>query len=71
MEEDIPTIWVRVRRKGKNQIHLGGIYREHRYITQKVKDNLMDIKAQEERWGRIIKIWKKGQTMLNAQSWET
>ena len=59
MEEDISSMWVRVGRKGKTSVHIGSIYREHKFISQPLPNVSGEFPAQNERFSRIVNMWKK------------
>ena len=68
MEDDLATIWLKIRRRGGKCITIGGIYREHRLLLQGYPNTTGDDNCQNTRWSRIIKQWinasKDGQCII-------
>ena len=61
MENDLATIWLKIRRKGKKNLIIGAIYRELRQLQpNQTQPNMSGMdNAQQERWNRIICQWIK------------
>ena len=61
MENDLATIWMRIRRKGRKNLIIGAIYRELRQLQpQQTGPNMSgNINLQINRWARMINQWKK------------
>ena len=58
MECDLSSIWLKISRKGRKKLVIGGIYREFKYIGQEDGYSQEDIANQENRWRRIISQWE-------------
>ena len=61
MDNENPSIWVRVGGTTKKSIVIGGLYREHQQLGQNLGDaTWMEKKVmQEERWMKMIRQWQK------------
>ena len=79
MDSEIASIWVRVGPKGRKQLLIGGIYREHQFLEQgEDKSSETDI-AQEGRWKKFVDKWEQagrntdvmvlGDTNLDHLTW--
>ena len=81
MEGDISSIWLKIHRKGKKKLIVGGLYREFQYIRQSEADTHADIEDQNDRWRRILIQWMEatagsesvivGDCNLDYNLWET
>ena len=57
MENDISTIWVRIGRKGRKELHVGGAYREHKLHDQGDLSSEELLRTQRERSDRLVANW--------------
>ena len=60
MEQDLATIWIRIRRQGKKSLIIGAIYREQHQLLQSIKPSQGENeRLQIQRWSRITDQWVK------------
>ena len=81
MDDDVSAIWIKILRRGKKKIVIGGLYREHKYIRQDDNDTSVDIREQERRWRKMLAKWQVvgtgaetiaiGDFNLDFSRWET
>ena len=53
MEEDLPTVWLRIKRRGRRNMIFGSIYREHHQLGMIQPDPRDEVRVQTARWDRI------------------
>ena len=58
MSNDISTIWVKINRKGRKKLIVGGIYREFKFIRQTENEEKGNLSDQNDRWRRILNQWE-------------
>ena len=62
MEIDIFTIWVKLVKRGRKKVIVGGCYREQTLPNYGIIDEMNNMTGepdrQDERWSRIIKQWE-------------
>ena len=59
MESDLAMIWIRVGRKVKTPLHIGGIYRQHKLPNKGIMTRDELLSTQRERWNRITSQWAR------------
>ena len=59
MDTETASVWLEVEIKGKNNLMIGAIYREHSLIRQIGKNMTSDPALQQQRWKVFLKQWKK------------
>ena len=80
MDTEVASIWVKLGEKGKKQLVLSGIYREHRILDGDGDADTNSDKDQQERWKAYVKMWTKagrknevivlGDTNLDYLRWD-
>ena len=81
MEDDISSIWLKVKRKGCRNITIGGVYREHRRLLQGLNNDTWTEDCQNQRWRRFLRQWVTasrdghciviGDTNLDYRKWNS
>ena len=68
MEDDLATVWLKIRRQGKKNLIVGAIYREFRQLQPlQTQPNLIGCPLlQAARWERIIQQWIKASKLGEA-----
>ena len=57
MDTSVAAIWLKIGPKGKKQVVLGAVYREHQYILQDHPDDSLSDNSQLERWRKFVRTW--------------
>ena len=63
MDEVSSTVWLKIRRKGKRNLILGSIYREHQLLRQDNNNDTKSENSQISRWNRILNQWTRASKM--------
>ena len=59
MEDDLPNVWIKIRRQGKKNLIIGTIYREHHQLKQPKQTPSENLREQIIRWDRTLSQWEK------------
>ena len=57
MNNNIASIWLKMSAKGRKTVHLGAVYREHKWIRQPEPNNSGQIDNQNKRWKQFLDQW--------------
>ena len=59
MDDLVAAIWIKIGAKGRKQITMCGIYREHKYIHNGAPEESESPASQKERWYKFVSTWTK------------
>ena len=57
MDPETATIWMKIRRRGRRNLVIGAIYREHRLLKQPKPNLSGGPRLQQSRWMKILNQW--------------
>ena len=82
MNDEISSIWFRINGRGRKNILVGGVYREHTLLGTLAPANSAEPREQRRRWMTFLRQWKfagqrlsscivTGDTNIDKLRWDT